>query len=189
MATDDDSDSGNCSSAESTAPKLRLLGESLTLGQALARNDRNMVHEAGYVAATKTLLADLWAARSTVEALAKHHLGLAARDDGCCCTVASPDAWIRGAFDLAVPVEVRSPGDLAPRKLVLRCAVPPPHGMAESRHHPGSSSVDERMGCEVATHVWMQEKCPDIRIPHLYGFGFLGGRQVCSTRFARGEFL
>ncbi|KAM7212978.1 hypothetical protein V8F06_011632 [Rhypophila decipiens] len=34
--------------------------------------------------------------------------------------------------------------------------------------------------------VWMQEQCPDIRIPYLYGFGFSDGR--CFTHEKQGPF-
>jgi hypothetical protein len=38
------------------------------------------------------------------------------------------------------------------------------------------------MGCEVGAYVWMQEQCPGIRIPHLYGFGLSNGRCVRLSR-------
>ncbi|KAH8593123.1 hypothetical protein B0O99DRAFT_653521 [Bisporella sp. PMI_857] len=94
-------------------------------------------------------------------ALAKHHLGLGDRD---ICIVANSRQWMRGSFNVCIPVEVQSPSSCW--KLALRCAMP--YKLAESEN-PGS--VDEKMGCEVRAYAWMQEKCPDIRIPHLYGFG------------------
>jgi len=44
-----------------------------------------------------------------------------------------------------------------------------PHKLAEAKH-PGT--IDEKLSSEVGAYVWMQEFCPDIPIPHLYGFGF-----------------
>ncbi|KAG7105524.1 hypothetical protein HYQ45_018533 [Verticillium longisporum] len=41
--------------------------------------------------------------------------------------------------------------------------------------NPGS--IDEKMSCEVGTYAWIQDRCPDIRIPYLYGFGFSDHRQ------------
>jgi hypothetical protein len=32
-----------------------------------------------------------------------------------------------------------------------------------------SGTVDEKLGCEIGTYTWMQDWCPDIYIPHLYG--------------------
>jgi hypothetical protein len=53
-----------------------------------------------------------------------------------------------------------------------------PHMLAESAY-PGT--VDEKIGYEVATYAWLQENCPDIPIPHLWGFGFTDGRKVRSA--------
>ncbi|KAH8593060.1 hypothetical protein B0O99DRAFT_715281 [Bisporella sp. PMI_857] len=36
--------------------------------------------------------------------------------------------------------------------------------------YPGT--VDEKLSSEAGTYVWMQDRCPDVRIPQLYGFGF-----------------
>lgn len=110
----------------------------------------------------------LWKDKLTIESLTKHHLGLGNRDT---CIVARPRNWIRGGFNVCIPIEVQSPG--SSRKLILRCAMP--HKLAEARH---SGSVDEKTACEVGTYVWMQERCPDIPIPHLYGFGFSDHRHV-----------
>ena len=46
--------------------------------------------------------------------------------------------------------------------------------------YPGS--VDEKLSCEVAAYAWMQANCPDIRIPHLYGFGTTSDEHVSSPR-------
>ena len=50
-----------------------------------------------------------------------------------------------------------------------------PHKLAKARH-PGT--INEKVGCEVGAHVWMEEFCPEVRIPHLFGFGFSDGRLV-----------
>jgi hypothetical protein len=52
-----------------------------------------------------------------------------------------------------------------------------PYKLAEEQH-PGT--VDEKVSCEAASYIWMQEHCTDIRIPHLYGFGFTDGKCVCT---------
>ncbi|OBT57788.1 hypothetical protein VE04_01636 [Pseudogymnoascus sp. 24MN13] len=48
-----------------------------------------------------------------------------------------------------------------------------PHKLAEVKY-PGT--VDEKLSSEVGTYAWIQHQCPDIRIPHLYGFGFFDHR-------------
>jgi hypothetical protein len=40
--------------------------------------------------------------------------------------------------------------------------------------------MDEKLGCEIATYIYMEEHCLDIRIPKLFAFGFTDGRQVRS---------
>src|SRR4051794_13040680 len=44
-----------------------------------------------------------------------------------------------------------------------------PHKLAKAKH-PGT--VDKKLSSEVGAYSWMQYQCPDIRISHLYGFGF-----------------
>ncbi|KAK3933748.1 hypothetical protein QBC46DRAFT_401354 [Diplogelasinospora grovesii] len=149
-------------SVKATEPTLELLNRTPITYQSALNTDKNIIHEARHVAATEVLYQKLWKERSTIGALTKHHLGLGDRD---ICTVAQQSRWIRGGFNVCIPVEVQSLGSR--RKLILRCAMP--HKLAEAET-PGS--IDEKMGCEVGTYAWMQERCPDIRIPHLYGFGF-----------------
>lgn len=154
-----------------TVPKrtLEMLnGSSMTYTAALD-TDKNIIREAEYVAATKAQDQELWKEKNTMAALVKHHLGLGDRDT---CIIAGLDQWIRGSFNVCIPIEVRSSAS-ASRRLILRCAMP--HKLAEAEY-PGS--VDEKMGCEVGTYGWMQEYCPEIRIPHLYGFGFSDRRHV-----------
>ncbi|KAK7428361.1 hypothetical protein QQZ08_005118 [Neonectria magnoliae] len=148
--------------ARTAEPTIDLLNRPPMTYQSALNTDQNIIQEAGYVAATETLYRKLWGEKSTIRALTKHHLGLR---DGDACTIALPQQWLRGNFNVCIPIEVQSPGSC--RKLVLRCAMP--HKLAEARY---SGSINEKMGCELGTYAWMEERCPDIRIPHLYGFGF-----------------
>jgi hypothetical protein len=157
--------------AEATEPTLELLNCPPITYQSALNTDKNIIRETQYVAATKALYRALWEERNTIKALTKHHLGLGDRDT---CIVANSRQWMRGSFNVCIPIEVQSPSSC--RKLVLRCAMP--YKLAETEN-PGS--VDEKMGCEVGAYAWMQEKCPDIRIPHLYGFGFSDHHHVWLT--------
>ncbi|KAK3364970.1 hypothetical protein B0T24DRAFT_652204 [Lasiosphaeria ovina] len=58
------------------------------------------------------------------------------------------------------------------RRVVFRC--PMPHKLAEQQH---LGTIDEKVSCEAAAYAWMQDFCADIRIPHLYAFGFVDGSQ------------
>lgn len=109
----------------------------------------------------------------SIAAVVRHHLRLR-RDDS--CVVLPLDTWIQGGFNLCVLVDVQSRTSFCSRRLVFRC--PLPHRLAE-QHHPGT--IDEKVSCEVATYVWMQDNCADIRIPYLYAFGFADGSQVCNS--------
>jgi len=41
---------------------------------------------------------------------------------------------------------------------------------------PGNA--DEKLRCEAATYIWIQENYPDIPIPQLWGFAFSGNHCV-----------
>ncbi|KAK3366879.1 hypothetical protein B0T24DRAFT_722772 [Lasiosphaeria ovina] len=62
------------------------------------------------------------------------------------CVVLPPEAWIQGGLNLCILVDVV--------------------------HIP---TINEKVACEVGAYAWMQEHCADIRIPHLYAFGFTSG--------------
>ncbi|KAK0732916.1 hypothetical protein B0T26DRAFT_736057 [Lasiosphaeria miniovina] len=98
-------------------------------------------------AAAKELSQVLWDRRTTIEALVRHHLGLAHGDT---CTVAPVDRWIRGGFNMCVPVDVVQPrrARRARRaRFIFRC--PMPHKLAK---HTYPGTVGEKLGCEVATY-------------------------------------
>ncbi|KAK3900359.1 hypothetical protein C8A05DRAFT_45791 [Staphylotrichum tortipilum] len=119
--------------------------------------DDNIISHAAYHVAAKELSQRLWDNRATVKGLVRHHLGLG--DSDASVFVAPPGQWIRDSFNVCIPVAIR-PG------LMVRCAMA--HKLAEARY-PGT--IDEKLGCEVGTYAWMQAQCPEVRIPHLYGFG------------------
>jgi hypothetical protein len=41
---------------------------------------------------------------------------------------------------------------------------------------PGNG--DEKVRCEAGTYAWLQENCPTVPIPRLYGFGLSTGQTV-----------
>jgi hypothetical protein len=132
------------------------------------KKDVNIINQAAYFEAAEQLYQVLWDQRQTIQVLVKHHLRLGTQDT---CIVTAQEQWIRGSFNICIPVEVRS--TRFHKKLMFRC--PMPQKLAEAKY-PGT--VDEKLSSEVGTYVWMQDRCPDIRIPHLYGFGFSDHRHV-----------
>ncbi|KAH0425489.1 hypothetical protein CcaCcLH18_10948 [Colletotrichum camelliae] len=144
----------------------------ITLKEALD-DDENVIKLASYVAATKRFYQELWDQRESVMALVKHHIGLGIDDT---CVVPPPREWIRGSFNVCIMVEV-NPDSLARRKVVFRC--PLPHKLAETTY---SGSIDEKLSCEVGAHAWIEEHCPEIRTPHLFGFGFSDKRHFTHAK-------
>lgn len=53
-----------------------------------------------------------------------------------------------------------------------------PHRVGEEAC-PGNG--DEKVNCEAGTYAWIQEDCPDIPIPHMYGFGLSTGKTACLS--------
>ncbi|PNY25379.1 Aminoglycoside phosphotransferase [Tolypocladium capitatum] len=145
---------------------LELLNRDPISYESAARHEDNVIQQLAYVRQTKRLYESLWQARGTIEAITTHHLGLGSTHT---CTVLGQHTWIRGSFNVCVPVEVKCGN--ASRKVVLRC--PMPHKLAEARY-PGS--VDDKLNCEVGTYAWIQDNCPEVPIPHLFGFGFSDNR-------------
>jgi hypothetical protein len=147
-------------------------GDRVTLADVGNRDD-NILLRAASAEAQRKLYQQLGDQRGTMENLVRHHLRVSHRDR---CVVTAESQWIPGNFNICVPIQVELAADHATRRLyIFRC--PMPHKLSESRF-PGT--VDEKMESEVGAYVWMQAKCPEIRIPRLYGFGFTDGRCVCS---------
>lgn len=143
----------------------------ITYSSAL-RKDENIINKVAYGAAQAKLYQDLWAKRDSIEGLVRHHLKAGKQD---ICVVQPESQWIRGNFNVCIPVQLQSNGSM--KKLMFRCAMP--HKLAEARY-PGT--VDEKLRCEVATYAWLHARCSDIRIPHLYGFGFCDNRHFIHER-------
>ncbi|GAB1311532.1 hypothetical protein MFIFM68171_01742 [Madurella fahalii] len=108
-----------------------------------------------------------------IAAVVKHHLRLR-HDDS--CVVLPPNSWIQGGFNLCILVDVQSRSSSESRRVIFRC--PMAHKLAEQQY-PGT--IDEKISCEAATYAWMQDYCADIRIPHLYAFGFADGSQFAHA--------
>ncbi|OAL25414.1 hypothetical protein AYO20_10448 [Fonsecaea nubica] len=88
----------------------------------------------------------------------------------------------RGFRNVCIPVYF-SP---ASKKDDVYVRIPLPYKVGE-RNSPGN--VEEKLRCEVASYIWIQQNCPDIPIPALYGFGFPDGQTFTAPenvpRFTR----
>ncbi|KAH7333502.1 hypothetical protein BKA65DRAFT_527621 [Rhexocercosporidium sp. MPI-PUGE-AT-0058] len=77
-------------------------------------------------------------------------------------------------YDVCIPVYISPPSNV--RSVLVRIPLPYKVGEAKS---PGN--VDEKLRCEVASYLWIQENCPDVSIPYLFGFGFSNGQTIQQT--------
>ncbi|KAG5917188.1 hypothetical protein E4U42_007356 [Claviceps africana] len=142
------------------SPTIQLLDhEPVTFKQARSK-DFNVIHRHNHIALALKLYTSLWSERDTIASIVRAQLGL---EDEANCLVTFPQEWIRGKFNVCVPVEVHSRQFTG--KLIMRC--PLPFAVAETMY-PGT--IEEKLRGEIGAYVWMQQNCADIRIPRLYGF-------------------
>ncbi|KAI0467909.1 hypothetical protein F4859DRAFT_219128 [Xylaria cf. heliscus] len=154
-------------------PTLELANRGPITIESALEEEKNVINWASYGPATERLYQEIWEQRGSVEALVKHHMALGRQDR---CVVLPPHRWIRGGFNICVLVDVHSGSGLY-QKVVFR--FPMPHKLAEARY-PGS--IDEKLSCEVGAHVWIEQNCPEIRSPHLFGFGLTDGRHYTHAK-------
>ncbi|KAJ8129291.1 hypothetical protein O1611_g4343 [Lasiodiplodia mahajangana] len=160
---------------------LELAGrEPITISSALT-SENNIIKLASYTIANDKFYQELWAQRKSIEAIIRHHLALGAED---IVAVLPSKRWIRGGFNVCIPVAVKTRAAMKsgkpPTIVIFRC--PMPYKLAEARY-PGS--IDEKLSGEVGAYIWIEENCPEIRSPHLFGFGMTDGRHVSPPSWAR----
>jgi hypothetical protein len=141
----------------------RLLRETITYAEAKER-EVNILHQLGYLPRQNEFFGSIRARRSLVEILVAHHLGVPSDK----CHASDIDDWMHGSFNLCVPVTVEEFG-----RVIIRFPLPYRVGDGFS---PGN--CDEKVRCEAGTYAWLQQECPTIPIPRLYGFGLATGQCV-----------
>jgi hypothetical protein len=146
-------------------PRLLLRGE---ITYSVAKEEEvNILHRLKYHDERAKFFAHIADKRSWIAAVVAHHLNLTSRSS---CRVADLEDWDHGSYNVCVPVAIdnwdgnrnQQPG----RRVLIR--FPLPYRVGEA-FQPGNG--DEKIRCEAATYAWMQENCPDVPIPQLYGFG------------------
>ena len=140
-------------------------------------DEKNWLLALDHRQAAEGLQHQLWGQRDAIAAVVRHHLSLVSDDS---CHVLPTNLWLCGGFNICIPVDVTR--RVVASRLIFRC--PRPHKLAEDKH-PGT--IDEKLACEVASYVWVQEHehCDAIIIPQLYAFGFLNGTHVRRRAMAR----
>jgi hypothetical protein len=142
---------------------LPLLRGQVTLNTALSEDD-NMLAQIRYPRQRQEFLNHLSACKAEIEAIVSFHLRLKE------CRTGEISSWISGSYNVCIPVYISPPSD----ECVL-VRIPLPYKIGEA-NFPGN--VDEKLRCEVASYMWIQENCPNIKIPFLFGFGFPDGQAV-----------
>lgn len=142
-------------------------GEKLTLTEALEKDD-NILHKLRHCEDKSKMHTRLWKKRSQIQAIVARDLGLRSPEQ---CVVTIPAEWNFGHFNICVHLHVTNNRNERSRK-IFRCPMPHKVGLTM----PGA--VDEKIRTEAASYAWVEQKCPDIPIPQLIGFGLSTGEQV-----------
>ncbi|RFU31918.1 hypothetical protein B7463_g4434, partial [Scytalidium lignicola] len=111
--------------------------------------------------------------RYLIQTIAAHHLGLSTKEN---CRISGPDDWLHGSFNLCIPITVESGNNRLDQRLIIR--FPLPYRVGEA-FRPGNA--DEKLRCEAGAYAWLQENCPDVPIPYLFGFGLSTGQSLLKT--------
>ena len=154
----------------------RLLREEITYSLAKER-EVNILHQLGYFDQQSRFLSYLYGKQEWMKAVIAHHLGFRSTDR---CHIAKMEDWICGSFNVSVPVTIdnwkrrQQPGN----RVILR--FPLPYRVGES-FRPGNG--DEKIQCEAGAYAWLQQNCPDVPIPRLYGFATSRGEMVRNQVF------
>lgn len=150
-----------------------LLSGPITLSSARARSS-NVLHALAYPKQKEDFYKRMESHRPLIADVVAHHLGTESTE----ITVSSQDWWRHGSFNLCIPIRVdvdRSAKQRVPEFVLIR--FPLPYRVGEATK-PGNS--DEKVNCEAATYAWLQENCPSVPIPKLYGFGLSTNQRVSA---------
>ena len=150
-----------------------LLGRQVTLDAALESVD-DMLLELSYPSKQEAFYSYLREQQSGIEALVSFHLGLSTAER---CRISETGEWMGGYYNVCIPVYVDDGcvGSPSSRRVLIRIPLAYKLGEAEN---PGN--VEEKLRCVAATFIWIQEQCPEVPIPYLWGFGFPSGQCVCT---------
>lgn len=152
--------------AVSMPKKRRLPRREITYSE-VKDNEFNILHQLDYYAEQVKYFSHLHDQRDWMKAVVTHHLNL---DLSTVCKVAEIEDWLHGSFNVCVPIDIEAQHG---KRVLLR--FPLPYRVGEA-FNPGNS--DEKIRCEAGTYAWLQDHCPEIPIPKLYGFALSSGEVV-----------
>lgn len=105
----------------------------------------------------------LYSHRLEIERTVAYHLGLSQTAS---CRVGEVKGWIYGSFNVCIFVYVNE----WIKRVLIRFPLPYKIG--------GSENAEEKLRCEAATYIWLQEHCPNVPISSLWRFSFYDGQAV-----------
>ncbi|KAI2089772.1 hypothetical protein LOZ36_001679 [Ophidiomyces ophidiicola] len=146
--------------------KSTLENGRITLSEALDRED-DMRLELRYVEQTRQFFQIIYDHCQEIQEIVASHCGLSPERVHV-PEISTPEGlvWRNGNFHVSIPLDIDNSGTPLPPKLCLRVYLPYKVGEAFS-----PNNVDEKARSEAATHIWINDNCPDIPIPTLRGFG------------------
>ena len=149
----------------------RLPREDITYSVARDR-EVNVLHQLEYCDKKDRFFDCLYRKRNLMQAVVAHHLSLQLPD---ACNIADMSEWLHGSFNVCVPVTIST---WQGKRVLLR--FPLPYRVGDS-FQPGNG--DEKIRCEAGTYAWLDQNCPEVPIPRLYGFALSTGQTVRSDNW------
>ncbi|KAM3440599.1 hypothetical protein MY4824_002047 [Beauveria thailandica] len=150
-----------------------LLSGPITLSTATGRTD-NIIHALQYPLRKAAFYSYIQEHRALLAQVIAHHLGTKPTD----IDISPQEWWRHGSFNLCVPLKINidSARSNTPEYAFIR--FPLPYRVGEASN-PGNS--DEKLNCEAAAYAWLEENCPSVPIPKLYGFGSSTNERFTNT--------
>lgn len=108
--------------------------------------------------------------RKHVQNIVARQLGLSSTDT---VHIANWEEWLYGSYNVCVRADLGSSSQTADTQLLIRFALPYKIGEETFR-----GNADEKVRTEAGTYAWLEQNCPTIPTPHLYGFGLTGDKHV-----------
>lgn len=130
----------------------------------LEEEDDNMLVKLQQEPLRQAFSDDLQSQIPNICGIVSHHLSLSRFQQ---CEVSDRSKWLYGSFNACIPIRITN---WQKQRLLLRCPLPYMLG--------GLDGLDEKIRCEAATFAWISGNCPQIPIPHLWGFGLPNGLSV-----------
>ena len=156
-------------------------GDDITFEDAL-EEEQNMLVRLTFLRKFATFREYLENHRNQIEATVSHHLNLSRND---ACSLSHMREWIHGSFNMCLPLRITRQASRSQSRVLIR--FPLPYKIGEE-YNPGNA--DEKLRCEAATYIFIQENCPDIPVPKLLGFDFSGNESVSHPmRLSRSNLL